>query len=121
MPIAAGAFDPVPASVYYQETDMSGAEPVQTTKLFCRTYIRFPYNARTGLELAVQHNMQSFGQIHIRARKDSKTKLIDPSMEIHHDGIVYGILTINPIPSIDRDEIEWLCQYKRDSSIVPTP
>jgi len=117
MGISAGRYDARKAVIYRQVTDYTHSEPIQTTEVFCRRYIRFPSSARYGVEQIVQQQMQSLGQIIIRMRRDSVSVLIDPTMEIHHGNAVYGI--ISPQPIMDGDEIEFLCQYKTSSSLYP--
>jgi hypothetical protein len=117
MPVTAGAFDPIQARVYYSVTERIYNEPIQTPYLFTIQPIRFPYLARNGWETINQEQQKSAGQILIRFRRNSKSIRIDATMEIHHNGIIYGILTKNNIPSNERDEVEFLCQYKDVSTL----
>ena len=118
MPIPAGAYDPTQAVIYRKVLDETQPEPTQVAQIYIRRHIRFPQVARLGIEMPLRNAMQSFGQIPIRMRRDSQTVSIDPAMEIHHDGTIYGIVSISPVPSTERDEIEFLCQYLNESRIV---
>lgn len=115
MPIDAGSYDPRAADIKQQVTVYTYSEPVQTQSVFCSRHIRFPHSARTGYEKSIGHQVQSTGTTIIRMRRDSKTVQITPDMEIHHDGAIYGILAPQPIPSSERDELEFLCQYRTPS------
>jgi hypothetical protein len=115
MPIDAGRFEPVRADIYSIVTAYENREPIQTLSLLCRRHIRFPQQIRTGYESQVSHQTQSVGQILIRMRRDPVTETLDPTMEIHHRGSIYGIISPSPIPQ--RDELEWLCQFRTESAI----
>lgn len=116
MPIEAGRYEPIQAIVRYKITG-TGVEPLQTTGDFCTRSIRFPYMARTGAEAAVQAQQKSFGQTAIRMRRDAITEQIDPTMQIVWRGKTYGIITINDVPSDERDEIEFLTQIERAAAV----
>ena len=112
MPIEAGKFDPVPAQFLQREVDYTNNEPVNGTEsVFYETWVRFPWQARSGSERNVVKQSTSSNQILVRLRRDEKSILIDPSMFMLHNGQRYGIISINPIPSNERDEIELLVQY----------
>lgn len=113
----AGLYDPVKATIYKQVTTYSNNEPIRTPTQLCQRAIRFPkvFDIQGGEQLN-RHLMISTGLITIRLRKDSITTTIDPSMEIHHRGRIFGIVKPNPI--MDLDELEFLCQYRTESQIV---
>lgn len=117
MPITAGSFDPVPAFIWRPALKLINCEPVDVFVPFIERFIRFPFMARTGTETSVARQMQPAGQIIVRVRRDPQTEMIDPSMEIRHRSSRYGIICINPIPSNERDEIEFLVQYKIPSTL----
>lgn len=118
MAIEAGKYHPIPAKVYSRTTVRTGGEPVQTlaTTPYCQVFIRFPWMARYGFEQPNQKQQTSYGQIIIRMRRNTKTILIVPEMEIHHNGSVYGI--VSPQPIMDQDELEFLCQYRTTSEVT---
>lgn len=118
---AAGDYDPHPADIYRPVTTVSSTynrEPRQARQLFGRTYIRFPWLARTDTEIVSQKQTRSVGEIIIRVRRNSKTIRIDPSMELDHDGMTYKIVGIHPIPSNERDELELIVRYLRPATLV---
>ena len=117
MPIEAGKYDSSPAAFYQKVTTFINREPIQDQHLFYTTWIRFPFQSRSGFEAPVVKQMQSAGQIIVRVRRDPMSLQIDPSMHMVHDGKIYGVICINPIPSMERDEIELLMQYQLPSSM----
>lgn len=120
MPNTAGNYDPLRATIYRPVTtcdETTNNEPIQTTEIFCRRHIRFPRDITFGVERPIQHNTQAYGQTRIRMRRDQTTINIDPSMEIHHNNRVYGIIVPATIP-VEQDEVEFLCQYKAKSTLV---
>jgi hypothetical protein len=123
MPIDAGAYDPRKASIYYQQDRSDptyGNEPVKVATLFIETHIRFPRQERFAIEREVSKQNQSFGQSVIVMRRNSKTRRIQPDMEIHHDGRIFGVIGLQTLPSSERDEIGFLVQF-RDRSQIFTP
>lgn len=121
MPMNAGAYDPVPATIYKLVTEVDDAnsrEPIQTRQAYFQTFIRWPWAARYGTEQPVQTQPKSSGEILCRMRRNQLTMTIDPSMTFIHDGQEYGIVSINPIPSMERDEIEFLVRWIKTATLV---
>lgn len=124
MRVTHGKYHPKPAKIYRKVTtfvDEDGnatREPQQTVELFCRVFIRIPRQWQMGMEQQVQKQTTSFGQCVWAMPSNSKTRQIDASMELHHDGVVYGLIAKIPLTE-DLDEIEWLCQFKDQSTIYP--
>lgn len=118
MPIEAGRYDPIPAIIYQPVTNTANYEPIQTGQELCKQFIRFPQQFRWSSETLSFHQLQSQSQQTIRMRRTPTTESIDPTMEIHHRGIIYGIVGISPVPSTERDEIEFTVQYRKDSILV---
>lgn len=118
MPIEAGKYDPTPAIIYQPVTNTDNYEPIQTGQEYCKQYIRFPQTSRWSSETQSFQQVQSQSQQTIRMRRTPKTLLIDATMEIHHEGVIYGVVGISPIPSQERDEIEFAVQYRKASVLV---
>lgn len=120
MRVSQGKYHPKPAYIYRMVTTYAenSREPIQTPEIFLRTFIRIPRNWQMTMEMPVQNQQTSQNQCVIAMRLNSKTLQINPSMEIHHRGRVYGIL--GPVPMTeDLDELEFVCQFKEQSSIYP--
>lgn len=117
MPIEAGKFDPVTAFFYPKTITYVNNEPVETDgTLFYETWIRFPFMARTGNEMQILSRPISAGQVIVRVRRDEYTEQIDSNYVMVHNNQRYGIVSINPIPSLERDEIEFLMEYVRKAA-----
>lgn len=115
MTIEAGQYDPTPGTIVTYPDDINDSgEPVrENPTTFCKVFVRFPTMTRMAMERILMSQTQSFGTLIINVRKNSKTKQIKPNMELHHDGVVYGIVNVQPLPSSMMDEIQLLCQYKQ--------
>lgn len=83
-------------------------DPVITPTLFIKRYPKFR-SQNSGRELQEGGQTLSVTALYIRFRRDSATLLIDPSMQIVHRGVTYGILAPNPI-DYGTGELEFLCQ-----------
>lgn len=120
MAYAAGDYDPVPCTVYKPVIQVINGEPInQTPETLGRFFLRFPYMARTGSEQEVAAQRISHGQIVIRMRRSPKTMTIVPNMWFTHAGLTYHVVKQNKI--MDRDELEWLCENRENSTTTVTP
>lgn len=100
----AGEYDPVKAVIKApsRTANSAGEQVVSYSTAFSR-YIRFM--RFSGREGTTAKQVISATQVNIRMRRDSNTLSITPDYRISHQGVDYGIVSINPIPAYF-DEIE---------------
>jgi hypothetical protein len=105
----AGQYEPRKASFYApsRTNDSTTHEAVVSyPTVTLSRYIRFL--RVLGREGTTLDQVISDAQCIIRLRRDSGSETIKPDWRFTHDGVTYGITSINPIPA-ERDEIELLC------------
>lgn len=106
---AVGKYDPKKAIIMHMaRTKSVSGEPKVGPAEYCRRYIRFR-SQNAGRESTIQTQATSITVLYIRMARDSKTLTINPSMQIIHRGVTYGITSQNPV-DYGEGELEFICQ-----------